>query len=260
MKTKKCYFKHKIEKLFTIQVDLLKKLYANFNNLLLTKSIISKAGKETISYHTKLSQPLNAFFSFNINWRNTLSANNSSTHASSIFISSSPHSPLCNNKLLAIASLNNNITTWACYNSSWPNSTQACLTLLAFLATIFLPNTNISITSNDSSFIQILENTARTLTHILASLDKSHYTFILLTIKAIITPLNLSFNIDKEFKHTGKPDNLMELDIKPQEFLFNRFISCLLSSPCTYHLRTIIKDNLKIINSLKWANQNRIKY
>ena len=168
-----------------------------------------------------------------------------------IFISSSPHSPFCNNKLLAIASLNNNITTWACYNSSWPNSTQACLTLLAFLATTFLPNTNISITSNDSSFIQILENTARILTHILASLDKSHYTFILLTVKAIITPLNLSFNIDKEFKHTEKPDNLIELNIKPQEFLFNRFIPCLLSSPCTYHLRTIIKDNLKIINSLK---------
>ena len=111
LKTKKCYFTHKIEKLFTIQVDSLKKLHANFNNLLLTKSIISKAGKKTIPCHTKLSRPLNAFSLFNINWWNTLSANNSSTRASSIFISSSSHSPHCNNKLLATALLNNNTTT-----------------------------------------------------------------------------------------------------------------------------------------------------
>ena len=66
--------------------------------------------------------------------------------------------------------------------------------------------------------------------------------------------------MDKDLKHIEKPDNILELNIKPQDFLFNHFIPCLLSSSCTYHLRTILKDNLKIINNLKWANQNRIKY
>ena len=96
-------------------------------------------------------------------------------------------------------------------------------------------------------------------THKLYTLDKSHYAFILLTIKAIIIPLNLSFKLDKNLKHLNKPENLFELNITPQKFLFNRFIPSLLSFPCTYHLRTILKDNFKIINSLTWANQNRIK-
>ena len=56
-------------------------------------------------------------------------------------------------------------------------------------------------------------------THTLASLDKSHYTFMLLTIKAIIIPLSLSLKFDKELKHSNKPENIFELNIIPQKFL-----------------------------------------
>src|SRR5205085_5598123 len=96
-----------------IQVDSQRRLHADFDDLLLTKSTTNKhyTLKSNIN-NIALTRPLNTFSSFDTSIWNTLVANNSSSHTSSISISSSPHSNYCNNKLLAIGSLHNSITTW----------------------------------------------------------------------------------------------------------------------------------------------------
>ena len=207
----------------------------------------------------QLPRPLNAFSSFPLYIWNELSKNNTKCQDTHMFISTNPHSPYNDNQPLATCLLSNSSTTWGIYNKSWPDITQACLTLFTFIITAFLPSTNLTISSNNALFLQLIKKTLNTPTHRLHSLDKTHYTFILLIIKAISTSFNFtSFTLDKDLKYNFEPEHLFELNIIPQQFLYNRFIPCLLQIPCIYHLRSIIKDNLKIINSLTWANQNRI--
>ena len=168
-----------------------------------------------------------------------------------MFISIYPHSLHNNNQPLATCLLSNSSTTWGIFNRSQPDITQACFTLFTFIITAFLPSTNLTISSNNALFLQLIEKTLNTLTHRLHSLDKTHYTFILLIIKAISTSLNFtSFTLDKDLKYNFEPEYLFEFNIISQQFLYNRFILCLLQISCIYYLRSIIKDNFKIINSL----------
>jgi hypothetical protein len=89
-------------------------------------------------------------------------------------------------------------------------------------------------------------------------LDKQQYTYLLLALKAITYDQTITITLDKEIQIQETQHNIFALDSEPQKFLYNRFIPKLLGSPCTYLLRTTLKQVHQITNRLAWFNQQRI--
>ena len=79
----------------------------------------------------------------------------------------------------------------------------------------------------------------------LPSLLKHHYSYILLTLKAITINLHLSFEIDKELRIPNHINYYFLIDTLLQEFTYSQFVPCLLLSLCIYNIKTTLKEIIK---------------
>src|SRR6185437_7064095 len=260
-RTTNCFFRHNINGLYMLQVDSHKIIHTDVQDL---KRVVKQymerkpKKKDPINQPPLPTRPLTVFMNFPQEVWDKMSKNNNKRKLT-VHLLTKFHNHNNQNQPIATCSFNNAQETWGCTNLTWRTTTNAALTLYAFIATTLLPGTKLEIISNNATFIKLIEQTNIVEPSKMALLDKTDYPNTLRIIKALTLNIQTTLRLDKEVKNARPPDQNIAIDLISHKFLINNYVPAIQSTPCLYHLKTTIKVITKIINHLNWKKQNRIQ-